>query len=69
MQIYIVPAALVALSLIGVALVSVAVGIYNRLGLLIHTLDELRALAAGSQGELVQTRRGSVASTSIWASW
>jgi hypothetical protein len=58
MQIYIVPTALIALSVIGLALVGVAFGIYRRLALLIRTLDDLRALAAGSQGELVLTKEG-----------
>lgn len=58
MQTYIVPVALIALSIIGVALVAVAYGIYRRLASLTRTLDELRALAAGSQGELVLTKEG-----------
>jgi hypothetical protein len=58
MQIYIVPTALIALSVIGLALVGVAFGIYRRLASLIRTLDDLRALAAGSQGELVLTKEG-----------
>lgn len=58
MQIYIVPTALIALSVIGLALVGVAFGIYRRLAALIRTLEDLRALAAGSQGELVLTKEG-----------
>ena len=50
--------ALFVLAVIGTALVCVAVGIYNRLGLLTATLTELRSLAVGSQGELVQAKEG-----------
>jgi hypothetical protein len=60
MQVLVVPTALLALSIIGIALVLVAIGIYRRLGLLISTLNDLRVLAAGSQGELVQTKEGIV---------
>lgn len=54
----VIPVALFVLAVIGTALVCVAIGIYNRLGLLISTLVELRELAAGSQGELVKTKEG-----------
>ena len=54
----VIPVALLALAIIGTALVCVATGIYNRLGLLITTLVELRELAVGSQGELVKTKEG-----------
>ena len=54
----VIPVALFVLAIIGTALVCVAIGIYNRLGLLISTLVELRELAAGSQGELVKTKEG-----------
>jgi hypothetical protein len=58
MQITTVTIALLTLALIGVALVWVATGIYSRLGLLIRTLEDLRELAAGNQGELVKTQEG-----------
>jgi hypothetical protein len=54
----IISVALLVLAVIGTALVYVAVGIYNRLGLLIETIAELKTLAAGSQGELVQAKEG-----------
>ena len=54
----VIPVALLALSIIGTALVCVAVGIYNRIGLLTATLVELKELAVGSQGELVKTKEG-----------
>jgi hypothetical protein len=50
--------ALFVLAIIGTGLFCVALGIYNRLGLLIGTIAELRSLAAGSQGELVQAKEG-----------
>ena len=53
-----IPVILLILATIGVALVCVAAGIYIRLGLLIGTIADLRALAAGSQGELVQAKEG-----------
>lgn len=52
----IVPIALIALSIIGVGLLSVAYGIFYRLGRLIDTIAELRQLAIGNQGELVRTK-------------
>jgi hypothetical protein len=55
----VIPVALLALAVIGTGLFCVALGIYNRLGLLIGTIAELRSLAAGSQGELVQAKEGS----------
>jgi hypothetical protein len=58
MQITTITVALLTLSVIGVALVWVATGIYNRLGSLVRTLEDLRVLAAGNQGELVQTKEG-----------
>lgn len=54
----VIPVALFVLAVIGTALVCVAIGIYNRLGLLTSTLVELRELAVGSQGELVKTKEG-----------
>ena len=50
--------ALLVLAIIGTALFCVALGIYNRLVVLTSMLVELRELAAGSQGELVQTKEG-----------
>lgn len=55
---FVIPLALLVLAIIGAALVLVAVGIYNRLGLLTATLVELKDLAVGSQGELVKTKEG-----------
>ena len=55
---FVIPLALLVLAAIGAALVAVAVGIYNRLGLLTATLVELKDLAVGSQGELVKTKEG-----------
>lgn len=54
----VVTVALFVLAVIGTALVVVAVGIYGRLGQLTDTLTELRGLAVGSQGELVQAKEG-----------
>lgn len=54
----VIPFALLVLAVIGTALFCVALGIYNRLGLLIETIAELRRLAVGSQGELVQAKEG-----------
>ena len=54
----VIPLALLVLAVIGTALVLVALGIYNRLGMLIVTIAELRSLAVGSQDELVQTKEG-----------
>ena len=54
----VIPVALLVLAVIGTALVCVAIGIYNRLGLLTETIAELRSLAVGSQGELVQAKEG-----------
>lgn len=54
----VVTVALFVLAVIGTALVCVAIGIYNKLGLLTDTLVELRRLAVGSQGELVQAKEG-----------
>ena len=54
----VIPIALLVLAIIGTALVCVAIGIYNRLGLLTETIAELRSLAVGSQGELVQAKEG-----------
>ncbi|MBV9075935.1 MAG: hypothetical protein JO048_00440 [Methylobacteriaceae bacterium] len=50
--------ALLVLSVIGTALVCVAIGIYNRLGALTETIADLRALAVGSQNELAQAKDG-----------
>lgn len=54
----VIPLALLVLAVIGTALFCVALGIYNRLGVLTDTIAELRHLAAGSQGELVQAKEG-----------
>lgn len=54
----VIPFALLVLAVIGTSLVCVALGIYNRLGLLIGTISELQRLAVGSQGELVQAKEG-----------
>lgn len=50
--------ALLVLAVIGTGLFCVALGIYNRLALLIDTIADLRTLAVGSQGELVQAKEG-----------
>lgn len=54
----VIPVALLVLAIIGTGLFCVALGIYNRLSLLIETIAELRSLAVGSQGELVQAKEG-----------
>ena len=58
MSMYILPISLGLLSVIGIALVAVAAGIFVRLGRLIETISDLRTLAVGSQGELVQAKEG-----------
>lgn len=58
MVVSVIPLALLVLAVIGTALFCVALGIYNRLGLLIVTIAELRSLAVGSQGELVKAKEG-----------
>lgn len=54
----VIPLALLVLAVIGTALFCVALGIYNRLGQLTDTISDLRHLAVGSQGELVQAKEG-----------
>lgn len=53
-----IPIALIVLSVIGAALVTVAVGIYRRIGELTSVLIELREITAGHQTELVKTKEG-----------
>lgn len=50
--------ALLVLAVIGTGLFCVALGIYNRIALLIDTIADLRRLAVFSQDELVQTKEG-----------
>ena len=53
-----IPILLIVLSLTGVGLVGVALGIYLRLGRLVRVLAELHQLVAGSQAEMVQAKEG-----------
>ena len=50
--------ALLVLAVIGTGLFCVALGIYNRLALLIDAITDLRALAVGSRDEMQQAKEG-----------
>ena len=55
---YVIPTALFALAAIGAGLLFSTIGIYLRLGQLIGTIADLRALAIGSQAEMAQAKEG-----------
>lgn len=58
MPVFVIPAILAALGVIGVGLLLTAIGIYRRLGELTATIADLRGLVAGSQTEIAQAASG-----------